>query len=497
MNTLTRIIRRAPRRLSALVAIVAAAIVVPATLHATWGPADRQTFTMEVPATHVTFNSMEKTPYGNELNFVQIRNFTDNGNFGEKVELTPGKEYEVKVYYHNNAADNFNGTNFDGPGVARGAYMRVMMPREVKAGETGVVHGFVGATNAKHLDKANPSKDHGKQVWDDAQLLNNTGSAITPQYVAGSAKITNQGASNGSALKIEDLTSDSGALLGFNKLDGTLPGCLKYAGYVTYRIKVPAPDFTMSKTVRKAGTTEWKESIRVKEGDTVEYQIIYKNTGTEKQNNVIVKDTLPQGVTYIAGSTKIVNKSNPDGKQLSDNLFSSTGINIGNYSPGSVAEVTFSVKVNASSKLPECGDNTLRNTATVTTENGSKSDTADIIVTKKCDEPEDKTKKVCEKDTGKIITIKGSDFDKNKHLPVEDCIKACDITTKTVVPIVRSQLGDRYTEDLSKCDDQPTPLPEELPETGIGSALMATLGLGSVVASSAYYIASRRDLGAL
>ena len=72
MSKITSLISRAPKRFSAIVAMVAAAIIVPAALFA-WGPS-RQTFTTAQPADYITFNSIVDNPaHGDERNFVQVR----------------------------------------------------------------------------------------------------------------------------------------------------------------------------------------------------------------------------------------------------------------------------------------------------------------------------------------------------------------------------------------------------------------------------------------
>ena len=76
--------------ITGVAAIIAGTGIFAGVLHA-WGP-DRTTFTMANPATHVTFNSITDNPkHGDERNFVQIRNYTDNGTFGENVDLVAGK----------------------------------------------------------------------------------------------------------------------------------------------------------------------------------------------------------------------------------------------------------------------------------------------------------------------------------------------------------------------------------------------------------------------
>lgn len=429
MNKFISIIRRAPKRVKALVAIFAAAIIVPAVVMA-WGP-DRTLFTIEQPASYITFNSITNNPaHGFEPNFMQVREATaSNTTYADSIDLSVGKEYVVYMYFHNNAAANLNL-------VAEGTYAKAQIPAIIPSGSNGTkAVGYVGASNATP-----------KEVWDDISFKNNTGGDIAMRYVPSSATIHSFGAVDGA--KLSDNIITSGATLGYSALDGKVPGCEQFAGYVTFRLKADQANFTVEKQVRLAGTTEWKKNIEAKAGDTVEYQIQYKNTGTTEQKNVVVKDTLPKGITYIPGSTYLKNANNPTPKQVSDNLHASTGINIGNYTPGSNAYIKFSAKVDSESKL-ECGINKLRNVAKVETNNGSKEDDAHVIVTKKCEPPK---KDYC--------PIPGKE-----HLPKDhpDCKK-----------------------------DEVPETPPELPFTGVGESIAAVIGLGSLTASAGYYISSRR-----
>ena len=452
MSKITTLIRRAPKRASAIIAIVAAAIIVPASLNA-WGP-DRPLFTTAEPASYVTFNSIKDNPsHGYEPNFMQVREASaSNTTYVDEISLQSGKEYVVYMYYHNNAAANLNLT-------ATGSYAKAELPAVVAKGSTGTVaNGYVGASNA------NPA-----QVFDDIKFSNSTAGDIALRYVPGSATIHSKGAVDGQTMSDSIVTT--GAPLGYSALDGNVPGCDQFAGYVTFRVKADQPNFEISKQVRVAGSTAWNETVAAKDGDTVEYQLQYKNTGTTEQKDVVLKDALPKGLDYVAGSTKLKNASNPAAKVVSDNLVAASGLNIGNYTDGSNAFVLFSAKVNAKDLV--CGANSLKNIATAHTNNGSKSDDAIVTVNKEC-KPGKIT--VCELATKKIITIDETAFDASK-----------------------------YTKDYSKCAETPvtppvtpptTPptTPTELPTTGFGGDVAAVTGLGALIASAAYYIASRRAL---
>lgn len=419
MRKLLNRISNSPKRIKALALMAVAVVAVPAAVFA-WGP-DRELFTMEKPADYVTFNSITNNPnHGDERNFVQVKESSaSNSTYADKIALTAGKKYTVYVFYHNNAAPVLNES---GKGIATGAFARVEIPGVVKNGSNGTkAVGYVGADNAKP-----------KQVWDDISFTNSTGGDIALRYVPGSAKIFSYGKVNGST--ITDNIVTTGAPLGYDKLDGKLPGCGEYAGYITFEITADQPNFILEKQVRLAGDEEWKETVNAKPGATVEYRLKYQNTGTTRQSDVVLKDTLPQHMTYVAGSSNLKNSNFPDGKTVSDRVVSETGINIGSYQPTGGAYLKFKAKVSDDWKK-FCKAVTLRNVARVETNNGSKEDDAKVVV---------KTDKVCE------------------------------------------------TTPPEKPEEPETP--KELPQTG-ADGIVAVAGLGSIVASIAYYAASRRTLG--
>ncbi len=535
------LIRRAPKRFSALALIIAAAIIVPAVTYA-WGP-NRATFTTAHPASYITFNSITDNPaIGDERNFMQVREASaSNETYADSINLNAGKEYVVFMYYHNNAASNLNL-------VALNSYAKAEIPALVANGSTGTkANGYVGASNA------NPT-----QVWDDISFKNTTGGDIALRYIPGSATIHSKGAVDGKTLSDNIVTS--GATLGYSALDGKIPGCNEFAGYVTFRIKADQANFTVSKQVRKTGSTTWSESVAAKAGDTVDYQIEYKNTGTTEQTDVIVKDALPKGVSYVAGSTYLKNASSPSAKNVSDNLVTNTGINIGSYTPGSNAYIKFTAKVTAEDKDLQCGTNNLKNVATVYTKNGSKYDDATVTVDKECKpvvkytcdtlsiQTIDRTNfkfttnytvqnatfksvtYVIKDASGKVVDTKTSNTNtltytqatagkytvqatvtvtvdgQTKTVTSDNCkaafevpstpgtITVCELSTKNIITIKESDFdANKYSKNLADCKETPV-TPPELPHTGAGENIVAIVGLGALIASIGYYIASRRAL---
>ena len=370
MNKILSKIKNASLKSKFLVGILGLAIAVPGAILA-WGP-DRPTYTMENPADHVTFNSITNAQgnffSGDERNFVLIRE--EGGNWVDQVDLQPGKTYEVFNYFHNNASTTLNSAEYNYAGIAKNAKMDVNIPATVQPGEKAQ---FLASVSA---DNASPN-----EVWDQAYGTNTTSGVLGIRIVSGSATIHSNGAVNGT--KMPDELFTTGANLGYDSLNGEIPGCLPYSGYVSYKVKIVQPNFEVSKKVSKSGANDWQESISAKPGETVDYLIEYKNTGSTDQNDVVLKDTLPEGMTYVEGSSSIANASNNfTPTKISDGI-TSGGYIIGNYTPGSNAYVKFSAKMPSSEQLP-CGDSKLTNKATASTANGSKDDTADVTTNKEC-----------------------------------------------------------------------------------------------------------------
>lgn len=372
MNLLTKL-RYVPKRFGMLAAFVAVA-AVPAALLA-WGP-DRPTYTIANPADHVTFNSITDNPLiGDEREFVSVKDAanTADGGWKDTVTVEPGKEYLVRVYVHNNADANLN---------LKALNTRVSAGVPTTTGKNVTVSGFVTADNAAP-----------QQVWDDIRFSSDKNFNLA--YIPGSAEIFNNGYAAGGAGKSlpDSIVTSAGAKIGYEtEGDGVIPGCFQYVSYVYFKVKPQfeqSGDFETAKTVSEHDKFDWKESVNSKPGDLVDFRIKYKNVGSTQQDNVVVKDQLPAGLSYVAGSTKLYNAQNPNGKTLSDEV-TKGGVNIGSHAAGASSFVTFTAKVAGNDQLPTCGPNTLKNVATVETDDGNKEDDASVVVPKECQPAESK-----------------------------------------------------------------------------------------------------------
>ena len=411
MGNILTTLRRLPTRTTALGAIIATAIIVPAALLA-WGP-DRPTFTIENPSDHITFNSITNNPNigGDERNFVGIREKGTNGTWKDDVTVERNKEYVVRAYVHNNARADLNL-------VAQNVRATFNLP--TTTAKKIQVQGTISADNSTP-----------RSVWDEANF--NSTEDFNLSYVAGSVKFSNNVFGSAGVSLPESIFTSAGAQLGYDKLDGKIPGCFQYDGYVYFTVKpqfAPKNSFETQKQVRKSGQTEWKKDITVNPGDTVDYMLTYKNTGEKVQDNVLLQDTLPTGMTYIDGSTSLYNGNNPNGVKISDNVTKPSGVNIGSYNPGAVAYVKFSAKAANSEQLPVCGPNKLTNKVRTTVDGGYKEDTADVTVPKEC-QPE--AKYVC--DNLAVEKIERTQFKFTTTTTAENA------TFKNVTYVIRNESG--------------------------------------------------------
>ena len=448
--SITSLIRRAPKRFSAIALVIAAAVIIP-TAALAWGPS-RETFTIANPSDHVQFNSITDNPnVGDERNFVGVREQGSANTWYDTLNVESGKTYVVRMYVHNNAATSLNLH-------AKDVTAKVDLP--TTTGKSIDINGFVSASNVGANTKGNNGAY--AEVYDDAKVTSSQNFNLA--YVAGSLKYENNA---GTFPLPESIFTSNGAKLGYGQMDGDIPGCFQYSGFVTFQIKpqFATPNFTVAKDVRKAGDKTFVKSVNANPGDTLNYRINYTNTGATDETAVILKDSMPKGVTFVPGSVKILNAANPASAVVKDgdNLFTS-GVNIGNYTAGSNALVVFNATVDKNDVLPVCGPNTLVNKASAQPSGlVIKEDTANTVVNKTCAPG---MIPVCQLSDKTIVNIKESDFDANKYSKnLDDC--------KTITPPVT---------------------PPVLPHTGMSENIVAIVGLGALIASIAYYAASRRAL---
>ena len=292
-----------------------------------WGP-DRTTFTMEKPASYPTFNSITNNPtIGDERNFVRVGEInTDVTKLSDEIEVVPGKQYLVYIYFHNNASSTYNDSAHNHSGIALNTRMSTSFSTVLTPAQRGTISATISADNSK------PSA-----VWDEAYMTTSTNKVLL-HYVPGSAHIYNDWNTNGDIVP-SNLFTEKGVLLGLNALNGVIPGCEEYHGVVTYVLQAEELGGTIEKTVSKDGVN-YKKSADIAPGEEVYYKLAIYNTGDIALSNATVKDTLPEGLTLVPGSVQLRANDDTAFDQLSDNIIG-TGYNLGTIGTGNVVYITY------------------------------------------------------------------------------------------------------------------------------------------------------------
>lgn len=185
----------------------------------------RQTFTAETLPNYPAFNSVINNPeVGDERSFVSIRENNSDASYTNCINIEPGKEYEVKIYYINNANPQ---TNPKGYGIARGVRVSTEFPERLSRNQSRRICGMISWVYS------NPD-DHTQRkgrIWSDVKIIAKTD--VSLRYKIGSSRINNKWEANGSILSTT-LFSKNGTYIGLNELNGLVPGGIDYSGSITY-----------------------------------------------------------------------------------------------------------------------------------------------------------------------------------------------------------------------------------------------------------------------
>ncbi|MBQ3296940.1 DUF11 domain-containing protein [Candidatus Saccharibacteria bacterium] len=422
------------------VATVCASLLSVAAVSA-WGP-ERATFTMEKPATYPTFNSITNNPtIGDERDFVRVGEINaDVTDLKDSVEVIPGRQYLVYIYFHNNASATFNDSAHNHSGVAVKSRLASSFSTVLTPAKQGTITATITAENT------NPTS-----VWDEAHMTTTTDKVLM-HYVAGSAKIYNDWQANGSVMP-SSLFTEQGTLIGLNALNGVIPGCEEYHGVVSYVLQAEELGGNIDKTVSKDGTN-FNESANITPGEEVTFQLTIANTGDVALTNATIKDTLPAGLTLVPGSVGLRANDSTTVDPLSDNILG-TGYNLGTIGTGNIVYITY--KAVAGSDF-DCTGTELLNNAVLTYDSeqasgDSKQDSATVIVKKAdCDEPVP---------------------------PLDDC------TTNPALPECQNK-NCATNPEMEGCG--------ELPNTGPLEIVMAIIIIAGIAGGGYYFYRTRKTL---
>lgn len=194
-----------------------------------YGPNDRTLCSISAPADFVTFNSAVDNydEIGDERFFVSASKYTGDASknyWTDYTEAEDGQEYVVRMYVHNNADASLGLVSTD-----TRAY--VILPQD--AGTELQVSGVIYSANAEPY-----------RVWDSTGFYSKDGREFVLQYVEGSAKYyTHLGDDEqcydlmmDSSVRSLHLFQKEGTAIGYDGLDGVIPGGEEYAGYLTFHL---------------------------------------------------------------------------------------------------------------------------------------------------------------------------------------------------------------------------------------------------------------------
>ena len=338
-----------------------------------WGP-QRETFTMQNPPDFVTFNSITDNPdVGDERNFLRVRDADEtywneqatNG-WTDTVSLEAGHTYDVRLYVHNNG--------IEGRYIAQDVRAHINLPTGSNVyGKQFEVNGYLYASNAQP-----------QEIWDNIVLKSDKEfhvKVVSAKYYNNIRTEASDGFNLGDEL-INSKGVGSGALLGYDQMNGYITSCLPFSGYVLVKIQPvfaeqpveEAPSYDIEKKVDKT---------EAKAGDKLTYTITVKNTGNVDLTNIKVVDQLP---TFAANATQKINVAG----QYSGSLVDDGELTIDKLPIGDVATIEISYTLDADSL--NCGETTITNMVSGTTDQSSNEDddgnnAATTTVTNDCIDP--------------------------------------------------------------------------------------------------------------
>lgn len=280
--------------------------------------------------------------------------------YKESVNATYDQVVKVQLYYHNQEDENSGKIAND---------FRVKFNVPTTAGKTQVISGTMSSPDINTInDSVTVNLDRA-----DARL----------SYVPGSATWKHNAGTNDNVKIVEEKLSDDVVYGGTGIVIEDVKPCFNFDATVTILVRVQVPGITVDKSVRVKGQTEWSKSNVAKPGDTLEYQIAYKNMGNTTHNNVLIRDNLPPKMQYVPGTTKLKNSGGV--KNVADGV-TTTGIVVGNYTPGAAAYVLFEAKIPAADQLA-CGPTLFTNVGVARPEGMNEFyNTADTLVVRQCEQ---------------------------------------------------------------------------------------------------------------
>lgn len=187
-----------------------------------WGP-PRNLLPKDKVSDFAAFNIDDLPPYGNERWFLDVRDkaLPKDSPWQSQTRVEPDKTYILRAFIHNSAGDHDEDT-------AHNTRIGVLLP--TCTGKRIATQMTIEASNA-----VPPA------IWDSAHFFADT--PFNLAYVEGTAVLCNNHylckdpAQNDGAEISNDFLTSTGALIGFDSLNGTMRGGYSYSAYFYFEVR--------------------------------------------------------------------------------------------------------------------------------------------------------------------------------------------------------------------------------------------------------------------
>lgn len=251
------------------------------------------------------------------------------------VSAKAGDVVKIQVYYHNKAAS-------DSGRIATNVNVKFTMPSNTLK-TSNAVSTRVSGSNIN-------------TITDSTAITTSIPAKL--EYIPGTAYRKYNAGSNSNP-NIREINISDSVVTGNGYSIPEVKPCWNFEETITIQARVLAPGLTIVKKVKVAGQATYQTDITANPGDTLEYAFEVKNVGSMNLTHLSVRDQMPQGLTHVPGSVVLKDIANPNGKVLSDALFTTMGSDIGSYTPGSNAFIFFRATVPTTNS--NCGTSVVYN----------------------------------------------------------------------------------------------------------------------------------------
>lgn len=216
MKILSKIFKNKKTTLITAVLLISVLALGGKVLAASWGP-ERPTFTWGNPPSYITYNSFTNNPVVGDERFFFAGNIIPGTPVMDEIQVKDGDVAHLRIHFHNNA-------NPDLGLKSTNTRVKVTLPK-IPVNKTWANAYMIA-------DNSNP-----KFVFDSVNFVGER--PLLLEYIPGTAVLHNNFFKNGTpGAPLSDDIVGSGALVGYDSINGVVPGGPQYAGFVNLKVRV-------------------------------------------------------------------------------------------------------------------------------------------------------------------------------------------------------------------------------------------------------------------